>query len=137
MDSAYKPIDGESHAQRFSPRRKGSPVSPMNKERIRRLLARKKMTKAGMESIGHELMQDLKKASASKQLKKFELPDDIRDSLQADAIVWKNYQKFPESYKRIRVGWIDGARNRPQEFEKRLRCFVKMTRARKRYGMVQ
>lgn len=137
IDSTYKPIDGASHAQRFSPRRKGSPVSPMNKERIRRLIAKKKMTKAGMESIGHELTEDLSKKSASKQLKKFELPDDIRDALQADPIVWKNYQKFPESYKRIRIGWIDSARNRPEEFEKRLRYFVKMTRAGKRYGMVQ
>lgn len=137
IDSTYKPIDSESHAQRFSPRRKGSPVSPMNKERIRRLISRKKMTKAGMASIEQELTEDLKKISASKQLEKFELPDDIRDALQADALVWKNYQKFPESYKRIRVGWIDGARHRPEEFEKRLRFFLKMTGAGKRYGMVQ
>lgn len=137
IDSTYKPIDDESHAQRFSPRRKGSPVSPMNKERIRRLIAIKKMTKAGMESIGHELTEDLKKASASKQLKSFQMPDDILERLKQDPIVWKNFQKFPESYKRIRIGWIDGARKRPEEFEKRLRYFVKMTREGKRYGMVQ
>src|SRR6266516_1148159 len=71
IDSTNKGIDAESSAQRFSPRRKGSPVSPMNKERIRRLIAKKKMTKAGMESIEHELTEDLGKKSASEQLEAF------------------------------------------------------------------
>jgi len=137
IDSTNKKIDAESTAQRFSPRRKGSPVSPMNKERIRRLIARKKMTKAGMASIGHELTQDLKKTSASKQLKSFQMPSDILARLEQDELVWKHFQKLPESYKRIRIGWIDGARKRPVEFEKRLRYFIKMTKANKRFGMVQ
>lgn len=137
IDSTYKPIDAESFGQRFSPRRKGSPVSPMNKERIRRLIAKKKMTKVGMESIGHELTEDLKTKSASEQLKAFKLPADILEMLKADPIVWEYFQKFPESYKRIRIGWIEGARHRPEEFEKRLRYFIKMTREGKRYGMVQ
>ncbi len=134
IDSTYKTVDAEHTAQRFSPRRKGSVLSPMNKERIRRLIAAKKMTKAGMDSIAHHLTEDLKKTSASKQLKSFQLPNDIRERLEQDPLVWKNYQKFPQSYKRIRVGWIDGARNRPQEFEKRLNYFIKMT-ARRKQGL--
>jgi uncharacterized protein YdeI (YjbR/CyaY-like superfamily) len=136
IDSIQKTTDAEHNAQRFSPRRKGSALSPMNRERIRRLIPAKKMTKAGMDSIAHHLT-DLNKASASKQLNTFQLPDDIRQRLQQDPVVWKNYQKFPQSYKRIRIGWIDGARNRPLEFEKRLKYFVKMTGKNKRFGMVQ
>lgn len=136
IDSTYKPIDDQSHAQRFSPRRKGSKLSPMNKERVRRLAAAKKMTRAGWDSIGHELEPE-SKASKTKTLKKVELPQDILDALKADPIVWKNFQAFPESYKQIRVGWIDGARKRPEEFQKRLRYFIKMTGKNKRFGMVQ
>jgi uncharacterized protein YdeI (YjbR/CyaY-like superfamily) len=95
------------------------------------------MTKAGFESIGHELTEDLKRVSASKQLKAFKMPEDIEERLKQDPVGWKNFQKFPASYKRIRIGWIDGARKRPEEFEKRLRYFVKMTAKGKRYGMVQ
>lgn len=137
IDSTYKPVDAESHAQRFSPRRKGSPVSPMNKERIRRLIAKKKMTKVGMESIGHELTEDIKKTSASDQLKAYKMPQDILDALKADPVVWENFQKFPETYKRIRVGWIEGARHRPETFKTRLNYFIKMTGKNKRFGMVQ
>ncbi len=118
IDSTNKTIDQDRLAQRFSPRRKDSNLSPMNMERVRRLIAAKKMTSAGLESIKQHLDRD--KTAKSPTLKKFELPDDILVALKADPVVWKNFQAFPESYKQIRVGWIDGARKRPAEFQKRL-----------------
>lgn len=136
IDSNFKPMDDQKFAQRFSPRRKNSPLSYMNKERVRRLIAAKKMTRFGMESIQHHFDKK-SKASASHQLKKFKLPKDILQSIRRDKIAWRNFQRFPESYKRIRVGWIDGARQRPAEFQKRLRYFLKMTAKNKRFGMVQ
>lgn len=135
IDSTNKTMDKDRLAQRFSPRRKGSKLSPMNKERVRRLIAAKKMTRAGLDSIGDDLKKD--ETTKSLVLKKFELPDDILDALKADPVVWKNFRAFPESYKQIRVGWIDGARKRPAEFQKRLRYFINMTAQNKRFGMVQ
>src|SRR5688572_26914133 len=40
-----------------------------------------------------------------------------------DADVWRNFQKFPESYKRIRIGWIAAARQRPAALRQRLNYF--------------
>lgn len=48
------------------------------------------------------------------------------------AVAWSNYQTFSEPYKRIRVAYIDAARNRPDEFSKRLKHFLKKTRENKR-----
>jgi hypothetical protein len=45
-----------------------------------------------------------------------------------------NYQKFSESYKRIRVAYIEGARKRPEEFNKRLSNFINKTRNNKLIG---
>ena len=45
IDSIAKKIDEECFAQRFSPRRKNSILSQMNKERVRELIKEKKMTK--------------------------------------------------------------------------------------------
>ena len=67
--------------------------------------------------------------------KKFSISDDILQALKADTQTWQNFSAFPESYRRIRIGWIEGARKRPQEFEKRLCYFLKMTAANKRFGM--
>jgi uncharacterized protein YdeI (YjbR/CyaY-like superfamily) len=35
IDSIVKPIDADAYAQRFSPRRPKSKLSPMNRERVR------------------------------------------------------------------------------------------------------
>jgi hypothetical protein len=40
---------------------------------------------------------------------KFIFPPDILTAIKNDSAVWKNYQKFPPSYKRIRIAYIDGA----------------------------
>lgn len=87
IDSTNKRIDDERLAQRFSPRRKGSPLPPMNQERVRRLIANKKMTRAGLESIAQHLES---KTAKTKTLKKIELPQDILDALKQDPTVWKN-----------------------------------------------
>jgi hypothetical protein len=56
--------------------------------------------------------------------------------LKKDKEVWKNYNGFPETYKRVRIGWIEGARKRPAEFRKRLDYFIKMTGKNKMFGNV-
>ena len=125
IDGILKPIDERKYAQRYSPRRKTSTLSDMNRERIRRLIRSGRMTKAGREAIAHTG----KGASA--------LPADIVNRLQANPTAWKHFQKFPASYKRIRVGWIHAARHRREVFEQRLRYFLRMTAHNKRFGMVQ
>jgi uncharacterized protein YdeI (YjbR/CyaY-like superfamily) len=137
IDSTTKPNDKESYLQRFSPRRKNSKLSEMNKERVHRLIKKKKMTRFGLESIRHHMDHGAKNSKRLPVLKKFTMPEDILNELKAHSVAWKNFQKFPESYKRIRIGWIDGSRNRPDYFGIRLRYFIKMTEKNKMFGMVR
>jgi uncharacterized protein YdeI (YjbR/CyaY-like superfamily) len=133
IDSILKPIDGDCWAQRYSPRKRTSRLSAMNRERVRRLIAAKRMTKAGLASIEHTF--DKKKDAQQKGA--WKVPADIERRLKAEPAVWKHFQRFPASYKRIRIGWIDAARHRREVFEQRLRYFMKMTAQNKRFGMVQ
>ena len=55
----------------------------------------------------------------------------IHPKIRQDEAAWKNYLAFTESYKRIRVAYIDAARKRPAEFEKRLANFIRKTRENK------
>jgi hypothetical protein len=64
----------------------------------------------------------------------FIFPPDILKAIQADKEAWGNFQKFSDSYKRIRIAFIAGVRNRPEEFKKRLRYFIEMTRKNKMFG---
>ncbi len=125
IDSTGKKINVESYAHRFTPRRKNSPMSEMNKERMRRLIEAGLMTPAGLATVG-----DLSTGT-------FTIAADILEALKADGQTWQNFNAFPESYRRIRVGWIEGARKRPEEFEKRLKYFIKMTAADKQFGMLR
>ena len=134
IDSLTKPRDKESWVQRFTPRRKKSPLSEMNKERVRRLIKAGKMTRSGLERIRHEM--DGRSAKRPK-LKKFILPCDILQHLKSDPVVWKNFKNFPKTYQHIRVAWIDGSRNRPDFFAQRLQYFMRMTARNKKFGMVQ
>jgi uncharacterized protein YdeI (YjbR/CyaY-like superfamily) len=133
IDSILKPIDADRYAQRFSPRKRTSRLSAMNRERVRRLIAAGRMTKTGLESIKHAFDR---RTDTQEELK-WEVPPDLIERLKDDPVVWKNFQRFPESYKRIRIGWIVAARPRRAAFEQRLGYFLKMTAQNKRFGMVQ
>ena len=64
----------------------------------------------------------------------FVLPADILEAIKSDKNAWANFQKYSLEYKRIRIGYIEGARKRPDEFKKRLNNFIKMTAKNKQFG---
>lgn len=122
IDGVIKNIDDTHRAQRFTPRKKGSPYSRPNIERL-----------IWLEENGmiHPKIRESVLPMISAQ---YEFPEDILAAVKADAAAWRNYEKFPEAYKRIRVAYIDAARKRPDEFEKRLQNFIVKTRANKMFG---
>jgi uncharacterized protein YdeI (YjbR/CyaY-like superfamily) len=130
IDGIVKGMDKERFVQRFTPRRPNSILSQLNKERIYRLIEKKKMTSKGLAAVKHAF-------DFSSKNSKCIIKADILKLLREDKIIWENFQKFPESYKRIRIGWVESARIRPEDFKKRLRYFLKMTVKNKKYGMLQ
>jgi uncharacterized protein YdeI (YjbR/CyaY-like superfamily) len=126
IDSTVKKIGTHTRAQRFTPRRKGSPVSEMNKARARRLVRERRMTAAGRAALGTALRRE-----------RLVVAPDVRRALRAGPGAWARFEKLPVAYKRIRLGFIEGARGRPDVFATRLRYFVRMTAQGKRYGMVR
>lgn len=138
IDSIVKKYDKERAAQRFSPRNPKSNWSETNIERVRRLIKEGRMTKAGLAVFNDRTGVLTGKMKTGKDGKRrLVIPADILRALKKDKTVWQNFQKFPESYKRIRIGWIDASRNRQEAFNQRLRYFLKMTAKNKRFGMVQ
>ena len=116
IDSTIKHIDPLHRAQRFTPRRKGSPYSQPNIERLIWLESQGLIHPTVRESI-------LPVIEAP-----FVFPSDIIGVLLQDRTVWENYNRFSEPYKRIRIAYIDAARTRPEEFRKRLDSFIEKTR---------
>jgi uncharacterized protein YdeI (YjbR/CyaY-like superfamily) len=123
IDSIVKKNEKHSRVQRFTPRNPKSSYSQLNKERLKRLLRKKKVIASVKKTLG-----DLDN-------EKFVFPIDIIEELMNNKEAWKNYKKFSEAYKRIRIAFIDGARKRPEVFKQRLDYFIKMTEKNKQYGI--
>jgi uncharacterized protein YdeI (YjbR/CyaY-like superfamily) len=97
----------------------------MNKQRAKRLVAEGRMTKAGLAVLGDALEEQPLK-----------LAPDVRRALHAEPGAWRNFEAFPEGYRRIRIAYIEGARGRQEEFRRRLDNFVKRTAKNQRIGYV-
>ena len=88
------------------------------------------MTKAGLKVVERILDELLVEPE-------LEIAPDIMKALKKDKQIWKNFQRFPLSYQRIRIAFIEGSRSRPEFFQKRLNYFLKITAKNKKFGMVQ
>lgn len=119
IDSTYKKLDESRFIQRFTPRQPKSSYSQPNKERLKWLLER--------DMIHPSLVKTVQEIVS----KEFVFQSDIMEEIKKDAVVWSNYQKYSESYKRIRIAYIDSARKRPDEFVKRLTNFIQKTKDNK------
>lgn len=119
IDSTIKSLDKEHKIQRFTPRNPKSTYSQANKERLTWLLENKMIHPTLEVKIQNVLAEP------------FIFPSDIIDKLKEDKIVWSNYQQFSDSYKRIRIAYIEAARTRTEEFEKRLNHFISKTKENK------
>ncbi len=122
IDSTVKSIDDERFAQRFSPRNPKSAYSPANQERLRKLVAAGKVAKSVLAGLPPQTSE------------RFRVPKDILEAIKSDKAAYANYRKLSPAYKRIRIGFIEGARRRPAEFRKRLNYFIKMTAKNKQFG---
>ena len=119
IDTTIKSLDGKTSIQRFCKRRKNSTFSQPNIERLNWLFENNLIHNSIKEGISKIIQQG------------FLFPEDIIKRLKSDNVVWENYQDFSEPYKRIRIAYIESARKRPEEFEKRLNNFISKTKENK------
>jgi uncharacterized protein YdeI (YjbR/CyaY-like superfamily) len=122
IDSIQKTLDEDHTVQRFSPRKPKAKYSQANIERLRHMVAEGMVIQEVAETLDDVLDEE------------FIIPGDILKAIKANKKAWRNFQAFSDSYVRIRVAYIDGARKRPEEFKKRLRHFIEMTEQNKMFG---
>ncbi len=121
IDSAYKMI-GAKRMQRFSPRRKNSPWTELNKERVRRLEKLGMMTDAGRAVL------------PEMDVTKFVVDEEIKTAMQL-ADCWVEFESFPPLYKRIRLYNVAFYQKRnPETYKKALQNLIEKTKKGQMYG---
>jgi len=122
IDSTLRMLDDNHRVRRFTPRREGSAYSRPNIERLIWLEANGMLHPKVRPSVLPLIEAE------------YRFPEDILDRIREDPVAWENYLSFTDSYRRIRVAYIDAARKRPEEFRKRLDNFISMTRRNRLIG---
>lgn len=110
----------ETHAlRRFTPRLPGSAYSRPNIERL-----------IWLEEQGM-IHPRIRPGVLPLITAPYVFPADILAQIEKDPVAARNFVRFSPAYQRIRIAYIDAARKRPAEFEKRLKSFLEKTRAGK------
>jgi len=126
IDGQIQRIDAISHAQRFTPRRKGSNWSAINVAKVGVLTAQGRMRPAGIRAF--EARTDARTAVYSYERPIEELTDDEEGRLRADGAAWDDWQARPPSYRRAVTHWITSAKQAATR-ERRLSTLIDDSRA--------
>jgi len=121
IDSTNTVVDGK-RLQRFSPRKKNSPWTELNKERVRRL-----------EALG--LMTDLGRAALPPMgPRSFRVDPEIEAALKA-ARCWSTFKSFPPLYQRVRAYNAAFYKKRdPKHYERALEHLIRETKKGRMFG---
>ena len=117
IDGVRRRHDADSYTQRFSPRRKGSVWSRVNIGHVQRLIAAKRMTKAGLA----EFEKRDRVVSYDRAATPLRPGDEARFRRTAKA--WAYFSAAPPSYRRACLLWVGDAK-RDETREKRLAILI-------------
>ena len=122
IDSTQKLIDGK-RMQRFTPRKKTSPWTELNKERVRRLEKLGLMTEAGRAVL------------PPMGTRSFRIDPDIEAAMKK-ARCWSKFKRFPPLYQRVRA--YNGAfykKRNPAMYEQALDHLIRETKKGQMFGV--
>lgn len=108
IDSLPRKLDAERTMLRFSPRSSKTGWSALNKQRIKQMIAAKRMQPAGLAKIAAA------KADGSwaklDRVEALEMPPDLIKTFRAHPGSAGNFEAFPKSIKRGILEWISSAK---------------------------
>ena len=120
IDSTTKALCGK-RMQRFSPRKKKSVWSELNKERARRLIKLGLMTDIGLKTL-----PDMECV--------FKIDEEIKTAMK-NSNVWEKFNTFPPLYQRVRVYNVGFYKNKnPMLYKKALDNLIEKTKQGKMFG---
>jgi uncharacterized protein YdeI (YjbR/CyaY-like superfamily) len=108
IDGVLQRIDDERHAQRFTPRRKGSNWSAINVAKIERLTAEGRMRAAGVRAFEARMPERTAVYSYEREIEP--MTDEELALLRSNGAAWADWARRPPSYRRAATAWVTGAK---------------------------
>lgn len=117
VDSKVRRLDDERYEQYFTPRRRTSAWSRINKEKVGRLIAEGRMEEAGLRAV--EVAKENGSWAILDGPNVLVVPDDLAEALDAEPAARRGYEAFSASTKRATLAWIALAK-RPETRARRI-----------------
>ena len=121
IDGVLQRIDHERHAQRFTPRRKGSNWSAINVAKVEKLTAEGRMRPAGIRAF--EARTPERTGVYSYEREAEPLTDEELARFRSNAAAWADWEGRPPSYRRGATAWVTSAKQ-PATRERRLATLI-------------
>lgn len=109
IDGTVKSLDKDYYIQRFTPRRKGSIWSLVNKNKVLKLIGEGRMTAAGMAKID-EAKSNGKWEAAYTTPEKISIPKDVEKALKTDKTAFNGFMKLAPSHRNMYLHWVNDAK---------------------------
>lgn len=110
IDSIIQKIDDDKYARKFTPRKKKSNWSALNKQRVARMIREGRMTEPGLAAL-HFTNDEDDYSRTAKQARRDPVPPAfLVRALKQNRLAWKNFQLLAPSYRRNYIGWIKAAK---------------------------
>jgi len=121
IDSKINPIDDSFYMQVFTPRKRASAWSALNKARVERLLAAGLMTPAGLAVV--DAAKDSGTWDAWKHVEELNVPSDLEKAIKANPEVRRNWASYTPSRRKGVLYRLAGAK-RPETRARYLRDII-------------
>jgi uncharacterized protein YdeI (YjbR/CyaY-like superfamily) len=129
IDGVRYSLDDTSHAQRFTPRRKGSTWSAINVAKVAALTEQGRMRPAGLAAF--EARDPAKTAIYSYELDAAAFSAQELAQFQANALAWQRWEREPPGYRKQATHWVTSAK-RDETRTKRMAELIEMAAAGER-----
>lgn len=123
IDSTAKRIDNKKRKQLFTPRKRRSVWSRLNKTHIEELIEKNMMHESGLKKI--EAAKKDGSWSALDDVENLIIPEDLLDAFRGHPLAYKNYEAFSPSYRKNYLYWLNSAK-RTETREKRIAEIIKL-----------
>ena len=133
IDGQIHAVDEEKFRQRWTPRRKGSVWSQLNKTRVKRLIADGRMAGAGLAAVRAAKRSGRWQAAYTSRTAP-ELPADLRRALKTVTAAWRNFSRFAPSCRTMYIGWVTDAK-RTETRWRRVEAVVRRSRENRKPGI--
>jgi uncharacterized protein YdeI (YjbR/CyaY-like superfamily) len=133
IDSIVKSIDNETYKQKYTPRRKNSIWSKVNKNRVEKMIMEGKMTSFGMVKVEEAKMNGQWAKAYGARIKP-EIPDDLKNALEKNQIARNNFYNFSDSYQTTYIYWLNSAKRNETRI-KRLNEIIKLACENRKPGI--